>query len=723
MSKQYNKKKTVFNIHTLIFIIRNLILFYLAVNSYIQFKNDLDFLFIIIAITTAVLISLLVVKTNFKPVPSVILFLIIPFILRIIIFFIINIIISIQNTPRADLLFLFFDNNFYPALIPWFIICLFNYLSLQFNKFIRFEIILNILILLIIFITEINYHIKLMHPTVFAVSVCFFIFLEILLLYLINKRELKTSHSDYRQFLIYIPLLLLVLIFNFSFVISEYNKGIVQTTGGLLGPTLFRFDFTSYLTLQNEIEQSGDLVMIYRKNGTALKMLIRRFVLSEYIGLDGFIQASDIALENLPLFVPDSATEFEDPGYIKRTEINQEYFIVNFDPNSLMALNYPVKSIPIKNWDSSSFIRIFSVDSKISTAEEEDLKKILLSDMNGPKYNFYTDYDNDKLIKELAVSITEGKTNYYDRVTALRDYLRYNYYYSQKPGIAEDGNQLHHFLFRNNHRTGNGPLDPHMRGKGYCSYFAFAMTLMARSIGIPARVAVGFLVFPDSSLLNFYEIREYQAHAWVEIYFNEYGWIEFDPTSGIIAPGEEFVFPPVSDRETLTDLIEEILSNELIEDKTENKKDTSNNLEFIKSIIESIQSVMVYWYFIIPVFYILLLVIINYLHYLYFKISGSICKKIKHLFYYTLKLLKNCNIRKLNQESLTTFSIRIKNQHNINIGELTGIYLKSVFAESVLQEDLKRAFNLYTSFYKDYRKNINTIKRIAGIFNPLGLLK
>ena len=126
----------------------------------------------------------------------------------------------------------------------------------------------------------------------------------------------------------------------------------------------------------------------------------------------------------------------------------------------------------------------------------------------------------------LALQVTQDEPTYYGKAAAIEEYLQTNYLYSLKPGIAEDGNQLHHFLF--------------VSKKGYCSYFAFAMALMCRSLGIPARVAVGFYVDPQSEVLNFYEVRAFQAHAWVEVYFGDLGWVEFDPTSSTPAPGRGF---------------------------------------------------------------------------------------------------------------------------------------------------------------------------------------
>jgi hypothetical protein len=65
---------------------------------------------------------------------------------------------------------------------------------------------------------------------------------------------------------------------------------------------------------------------------------------------------------------------------------------------------------------------------------------------------------------------------------------------------------------------------------GYCQYFAGAMTLMLRYLGIPARVAVGFAGGTFSASRHAWLFTDYDAHAWVEVWFKGYGWLPFDPT-------------------------------------------------------------------------------------------------------------------------------------------------------------------------------------------------
>lgn len=73
---------------------------------------------------------------------------------------------------------------------------------------------------------------------------------------------------------------------------------------------------------------------------------------------------------------------------------------------------------------------------------------------------------------------------------------------------------------------------------GNCEYFASAMVQLCRSLGIPARLAVGFLVHEYLPESDYYLVRQRDAHSWVEIYTADEDWIKFDPTPlGVITPG------------------------------------------------------------------------------------------------------------------------------------------------------------------------------------------
>jgi hypothetical protein len=125
-------------------------------------------------------------------------------------------------------------------------------------------------------------------------------------------------------------------------------------------------------------------------------------------------------------------------------------------------------------------------------------------------------------VRAEAVRAVEGTGNAYERAKALQDYFGKNgfrYDLSVDPGHGEDA--LERFLFRTK--------------RGYCERYAGAYAVMARAIGLPARVAVGFT---PGELQNDgkYHVRDEHAHAWPEVYLHNFGWVAFEPTPGRGAP-------------------------------------------------------------------------------------------------------------------------------------------------------------------------------------------
>jgi transglutaminase-like putative cysteine protease len=85
---------------------------------------------------------------------------------------------------------------------------------------------------------------------------------------------------------------------------------------------------------------------------------------------------------------------------------------------------------------------------------------------------------------------------------------------------------------------------------GYCDYYASAMVVLARTLGLPARLSAGFLAQPadEMGVQTLYQIN---AHSWSEIYFAGYGWIEFEPTAPFPTRdrGRAIPIPPEFERE------------------------------------------------------------------------------------------------------------------------------------------------------------------------------
>ncbi len=119
--------------------------------------------------------------------------------------------------------------------------------------------------------------------------------------------------------------------------------------------------------------------------------------------------------------------------------------------------------------------------------------------------------------QQLAKEIADGKTTVYDKAVAIGAYFNNGgYFYTvELPSLPPDH-----------------PVDAfvHETRRGHCELFASATALMLRSLGIPARVAVGYRGGDWSGTDRAYIVRADMAHAWVEVYFIGLGWVSFDPS-------------------------------------------------------------------------------------------------------------------------------------------------------------------------------------------------
>jgi transglutaminase-like putative cysteine protease len=113
----------------------------------------------------------------------------------------------------------------------------------------------------------------------------------------------------------------------------------------------------------------------------------------------------------------------------------------------------------------------------------------------------------DPRVRELAEKVT---------ARAIENHLRSSYGYTLNLPDHQTTDPIAYFLFE--------------RRKGHCEYFASAMAVMLRAIGIPARMVNGFQSGTFNPISNQYVIRASDAHSWVEAYLESRGWTTFDPT-------------------------------------------------------------------------------------------------------------------------------------------------------------------------------------------------
>ncbi|WP_104134940.1 DUF3488 and transglutaminase-like domain-containing protein [Cryobacterium sp. Y62] len=132
------------------------------------------------------------------------------------------------------------------------------------------------------------------------------------------------------------------------------------------------------------------------------------------------------------------------------------------------------------------------------------------------------------IIEETARRVTAGTTSNYDAAVAMQKYLRSSVFAYDTDAPVEDGYD----------GGGVDVIGQFLEAKrGYCVHFAATMAAMARSLGIPSRVSLGYLPGVKSQEeaeegLERYDVDSHDLHAWPELYFVGIGWVKFEPTPG-----------------------------------------------------------------------------------------------------------------------------------------------------------------------------------------------
>jgi protein-glutamine gamma-glutamyltransferase len=122
--------------------------------------------------------------------------------------------------------------------------------------------------------------------------------------------------------------------------------------------------------------------------------------------------------------------------------------------------------------------------------------------------------------RQLARELAQGQPTTYDTVRAIEAWLADNVEYTLDAPVPPTGaDAVDHFLFESR--------------LGFCEQVASAMAIMLRTLGVPTRVATGYVPSERDDLAGTWISRESDAHAWVEVYFPSVGWQAFDPTASV----------------------------------------------------------------------------------------------------------------------------------------------------------------------------------------------
>ena len=212
----------------------------------------------------------------------------------------------------------------------------------------------------------------------------------------------------------------------------------------------------------------------------------------------------------------------------KNKTLSQEIVTEPLDTDILFAANLPVGFWGVAGGKIEEVNDSYIIPGQVSYR----LKYLAYSDLSIPSAEELRrekeDYPNyiknlylklpplSERVQELAKNIISTDVNSYDKANSIKRYLinNMNYTITLEKGASEF--PLDDFLFDNK--------------AGHCEYFATAMVVLLREVGIPARIVNGFLDGEWNQYGRFFLVRQSNAHSWVEVFFSGHGWILFDPT-------------------------------------------------------------------------------------------------------------------------------------------------------------------------------------------------
>jgi hypothetical protein len=194
--------------------------------------------------------------------------------------------------------------------------------------------------------------------------------------------------------------------------------------------------------------------------------------------------------------------------------VDQPYEIAWRQPNEIFGATLNVAEAP------EAEARSYRADSTIPVVTEEELRAAgdIYPDWILDRYLQLPESTPERLLV-LARDLTATEPTPYDRARAIEHYLR-QFTYNLDVPYAPPGRDIADFFVFD-------------LKEGYCDYYATSMVVLARAAGLPARLVVGYASGSYDAETASYIISEADAHAWVEIYFPTYGWIEFEPTAGL----------------------------------------------------------------------------------------------------------------------------------------------------------------------------------------------
>ncbi|MGW6573971.1 transglutaminase family protein [Streptomyces sp. NPDC054945] len=311
-------------------------------------------------------------------------------------------------------------------------------------------------------------------------------------------------------------------------------------SGGGVGGTISAVN--PLVSLQSNLNaQDNRVILKYRTNSPQqAEQYLRILALDEFNGVKW--EASGRALVDVPEKLPDPPG-LRAPVSRSAIEVTTSVSAADYYTQRYLPMPYPATSVDIGGkWrfepagrtlvgDQLGRDKFQNVQGAEYTVRSLLLKPTAQQLQNAPEPDPAVQQEYTKLpdnlpavVAETARQVTQGSKDDYTRAVKLQDYFAVNggFRYNTKTASGTGPQAVARFLADK---------------EGFCVHFAFSMAAMSRSLGIPARVAVGFTPGEKQSDGNV-NVSMRDAHAWPELYFEGVGWTRFEPTprSGINIP-------------------------------------------------------------------------------------------------------------------------------------------------------------------------------------------
>lgn len=299
--------------------------------------------------------------------------------------------------------------------------------------------------------------------------------------------------------------------------------------------------------------------------------------------------------------------------------------------------------------------------------------------------------------RKLAYELTKDFHNDYDKLKAIEAFLNSYEYTTKVSKVKDNVDFVDYFLFEEK--------------KGYCTYYAASMVVLARCVNIPIRYIEGYVVdYNEKGKDSTYKVLSSNAHAWVEGYLKGFGWIPFEPTAGFY----QSRYSGWVDYTKVNDFSLDGKSNSYIDNKPSdydqlvdtiknNELEHSSRVKYIDKIIKVI----------LLVFVIIILMIIFVLVYYYFLekrfkkkyLSSDYGKKVIILVNELLRLFALDGYKRLDSETLLQFCNSRGNilKKDISLLDVVIVYMKVRYGEEIIDSE---ELDLVATFVQEYKVSL-----------------